>query len=231
MKLPDGVVEKKVTAALDTLLTKNKKTSVVPTLIEKAKASAGKGETVNYAFDAVLTDEELAALVDDMMDALLADETTKVKKSHRAELEGELVSYLKHANYVAVLDELSADKRPTFHVSEVYVDSLYGVTMELKELMYYFVSTKTGMTKEEIDSIIRTGATFDQLDEEDEETNRYLSDDGRIVSVTYGTPNANGTYAAYKTFILNYNNFSVNVEYDEITYTIPAYGYVVVNHQ
>ena len=63
-----------------------------------------------------------------------------------------------------------------------------------------------------------------------EEASRYLSDDGRIVSVTYGDKNANGSYSAYKTFILNYNNFSVNVEYGDVTYTIPAYGYVVVMH-
>ena len=67
-------------------------------------------------------------------------------------------------------------------------------------------------------------------EEEEEEASRYLSDDGRIVSVTYGTKNADGSYSAYKTFILNYNNFSVNVEYGDVTYTIPAYGYVVVMH-
>ena len=93
------------------------------------------------------------------------------------------------------------------------------------------VTAATGMSEAEIDALIGKKLT-DKGTAEDEETSRYVSDDGRIMSVTYGTKNADGSYTAYKTFILNYNNFSVNVEYgpenEKVTYTIPAYGYVVV---
>ena len=65
-------------------------------------------------------------------------------------------------------------------------------------------------------------------DEEEEDPSKYLSADGRIVAVTYGEKTSNGSYEGYKTFLLNYNNFSVSVVYDGITYTIPAYGYVVI---
>ena len=37
----------------------------------------------------------------------------------------------------------------------------------------------------------------------------------------------NGNKVAYKTFILNYNNYAVRVTYKGIVYTVPAGGYVV----
>jgi hypothetical protein len=43
-----------------------------------------------------------------------------------------------------------------------------------------------------------------------------------IVAVTYGNDNGSD----YKTIILNYNNYTVRVVYDDIEYTIPAHGYV-----
>lgn len=60
-----------------------------------------------------------------------------------------------------------------------------------------------------------------EIVEEDEETSKYSTDN--IVAVTYG--NADGS--AYKTIILNYNNYDVNIEYDGVVYTIPAYYFVV----
>ena len=137
---------------------------------------------------------------------------------------------MEHAYYIAVLDRLNADALPTFHVSEIYGSSLYAAASDLKELMYYFVTAKTEMTAEDIDNIIGRPKGSLGADEEEEEASRYLSDDGRIVSVTYGDKNADGSYSAYKTFILNYNNFSVSVVYEDVTYTIPAYGYVIVMH-
>ena len=35
---------------------------------------------------------------------------------------------------------------------------------------------------------------------------------------------------AYKSFILNYNNYAVVVEYEGVVYTIPRGGYVVLYH-
>ena len=60
-----------------------------------------------------------------------------------------------------------------------------------------------------------------EIVEEDEVVSKYATDN--IVAVTYG--NADGS--AYKTIILNYNNYDVNIEYMGVMYTIPAYYFVV----
>ena len=135
--------------------------------------------------------------------------------------------YLKEIGQVKLL---SADELPKFHISEIYAGTLYEAAMGLKELMYYFVINNSDLTADDVDKLIQPPKGPGMGEDDDDEASRYLSDDGRIVSVTYGTKNADGSYTAYKTFILNYNNFSVNVEYNEVTYTIPAYGYVVVMH-
>ena len=129
-----------------------------------------------------------------------------------------------------MLKQLSADELPKFHVSEIYAGTLVDSANGLKALMYNYVMKYTSLTEEQIDDLIEPSKGIGTGDDDGEEASRYLSDDGRIVSVTYGTKNADGSYSAYKTFILNYNNFSVNVEYGDVTYTIPAYGYVVVMH-
>ena len=95
--------------------------------------------------------------------------------------------------------------------------------------MIHFVTAGTDMTVEDIRTLYGASG-LETEEDEDGETSRYLSDDGRIVSVTYGSKNSDGSYSSYKTFILNYNNFAVSVVYDEVTYTIPAYGYVIVMH-
>ena len=73
----------------------------------------------------------------------------------------------------------------------------------------------------------------DTEEEVEEEDTNYTSNNGNIVAVTYGGKNGNDN-EAYKTFILNYNNYAVTVKYEvngEIRiYTIPANEYVVVIH-
>lgn len=54
---------------------------------------------------------------------------------------------------------------------------------------------------------------------EEEEVNKYACDDGRIVRVEY---------EGGKSFILNYNNFEVSVEYDGVTYSIDPLDFVVM---
>lgn len=72
----------------------------------------------------------------------------------------------------------------------------------------------------------------DVVEEEDVDS-IYFNDNGNIVAVTYGGKNGDDQ-AAYKTFILNYNNFAVTVKYEvngqTKIYTIPANDYVVVVH-
>ena len=67
-------------------------------------------------------------------------------------------------------------------------------------------------------------------DEDNAETfDKYAVEEGSIVIVTYGGKNGVDS-DPYKSIILNYNNFSVSVEYEGMIYTLPAYGYVVTMH-
>ena len=70
-------------------------------------------------------------------------------------------------------------------------------------------------------SLISTdkGENNNQIDSD--ETSKYIVDN--IVIVTYGDENG-----AYKHIILNYNDFSVKVKFNEIEYTISGYDFVTV---
>jgi hypothetical protein len=127
------------------------------------------------------------------------------------ELIPALEDYVSYLYYSNVLKRLGANEQPQFHISEVYSATLAETTTELKELMIYFVVANTDMTREDVIALGSVSSVADEDEEMDDETSRYLSDDGRIVSVTYGDKNADGSYSAYKTFVLNYNNFSVSV--------------------
>jgi hypothetical protein len=200
----------------------------LPLLLAQAKANTKRGFLPNYNLRAMFTAEEYEALGNELVSALI--KAKFADESQRDTLRPEALRYLEYCYYTEVLELLSADELPKFHVSEIYAGTLNEAAMGLKELMYFFVTAYSDLTEDQIDALIKTGGGLKDDGEEEDEASRYLSDDGRIVSVTYGTKNADGSYSAYKTFILNYNNFSVNVEYGDVTYTIPAYGYVVVMH-
>ena len=65
-------------------------------------------------------------------------------------------------------------------------------------------------------------------EEEEEEESKYAVDN--VVAVTYGNDNG----SAYKTILLNYNNYTVRVSYEHngvtYDYNIPAYSYVIIKH-
>lgn len=83
--------------------------------------------------------------------------------------------------------------------------------------------------KEEGTYVPEPDDTGDDNTEEEEEISDYYITDNSVVSVTYGTiDDATGQKTAYKTFILNYNNFAVRVTYNGVVYTVPGNGYVVV---
>ena len=84
--------------------------------------------------------------------------------------------------------------------------------------------------------IEEAGKLLDEvLDDEDGDDNkndaydRYFVDNNQIVVVTYGDrDDTTHEKTAYKSFILNYNNFAVVVDYEGVKYTIPSGGYVVL---
>ncbi len=196
----------------------------------KAAKNAGNG----YALTAFLSEAELSAIVDDIIQVQL------VKLNHVAsvtdELRAQVTDILKFCFYENALKQLNAQKPVDFNVDEVYGSSLETSADDIKKILQFYLTTNGSasadqpiMTEKEFNDLFAGGG--DNKNDDDEDTfSRYLSDDGRIVSVTYGQKQADGTYAKYKTFVLNYNSFSVNVEYENVTYTIPAYGYVVVMH-
>lgn len=67
--------------------------------------------------------------------------------------------------------------------------------------------------------------------EEDEvyEKTKYTVSDGSIVAVTYGGKGGDDN-SAYRTFLLNYNSFSVTFEYNNVKYELAPYGYCVINY-
>lgn len=80
------------------------------------------------------------------------------------------------------------------------------------------------------DDILHRIAINKLLDSEEEEEiveeeSKYTTEN--VIAVTYG--NDDGT--AYKTIILNYNNYAIKIEYNDIVYTIPAYGFVEIAHK
>ncbi|MBQ7152927.1 MAG: hypothetical protein IJR83_03195 [Clostridia bacterium] len=63
--------------------------------------------------------------------------------------------------------------------------------------------------------------------EEEIAFNKYEADDAKIVAVTYGGKNGVDN-APYKTIILNYNSYSVEIEYEGVLYTIPSNEFVII---
>jgi hypothetical protein len=205
----------------------------IKSMIDVVRSKSVVGALPNYAMSALEGDLDIDAIVEDMYDALADSKklsnTEKTEEYKNNVLIPELKDYLAYKYYMAVFqDRLKIMKQPEFHVSEVYSGNLAETTNELEALMIHFVTDATDMTEADVRLLYANTAEIEE--ETEDEESRYLSDDGRIVAVTYGDKNSDGTYSAYKTFILNYNNFAVSVEYAEVTYTIPAYGKVIVMH-
>ena len=86
------------------------------------------------------------------------------------------------------------------------------------------------------DALLEAGKPEEDKAEEDDDqnvgntSNKYVVDNNLIVAVTYGTRDDNGVKTAYKSFILNYNNYAVTVTRNGVVYTIASGGYVVIEH-
>ncbi|MBR2019617.1 MAG: hypothetical protein IKA05_04390 [Clostridia bacterium] len=94
--------------------------------------------------------------------------------------------------------------------------------------------TKTKFTADDLlkESALAGGeSTEDEQDQAGDSGNQYVSAENQVVVVTYGDRDSE-TYekTAYKSFILNYNTYSVRVTYNDICYTIPSGGYVEIYH-
>ena len=133
-------------------------------------------------------------------------------------------------------DDIVSDARKCAEEAEDYLGKIkelvddFGVKIERN----VYSAIKVYVTREELeDYLVLPKEEEDDVVVEEKVDSTYLSDNGNIVSVTYGGKDGDD-YAAYKTFILNYNNYAVTVKYEvngEVhIYTIPANDYAVVLH-
>lgn len=201
-------------------------------LISEAKLNTKRGEIVDYSLSRLLSDAEMDAWVEDVYAQLKTSKYLEGSANEKGaeQLKSDIESYLRYQYYQTLMkDKMKAGKTQTkFNVSEVYGDDLLTASNGIKSMIYYFVPALCEeITSDTIDEMVRESVILDE-DESDEDS-KYLTNDGRIVAVTYGSKSGS-SYTNDKTFLLNYNNFSVSVRYDDVTYTIPAYGYVVVTH-
>ena len=114
------------------------------------------------------------------------------------------------------------------------IKSCYEESVEANEKVFGVISAlqnnkgaSDNKIYDDIQYRIYINKLLDGNDEEDEviveEESKYTTDN--VVAVTYG--NDDGT--PYKTIILNYNNYAIQIEYEEIVYTIAAYGFVEIS--
>ena len=81
------------------------------------------------------------------------------------------------------------------------------------------------ITKQDVlDRVVIDDDEEGDKDDDEKEESRYST--GNIIAVTYGTLEGE----AYKTMLLNYNNYMVTLVFDGVRYTIPAYGFVVIKN-
>ena len=169
-----------------------------------------------------LTEEQLAEI------ALLRHFEYDYAKNFETDLNS-LAKY-----YAAVLLEESSDYENTATKVELdFVQGSYNERADSAEALFLEASricvSNNYFTQEAIDNRVNKNNFGPGTSEEEEEEvfDKYAVEEGSIVVVTYGGKNGVDN-DAYKSIILNYNNFSVKVEYQGKVYTLPAYGYVVV---
>ena len=186
-----------------------------------AEIEAGAAEnTLAEKQKATLTDEQLAQI--ERMCHFVYD----YSKLYKTELNN-LIVYLRGEKIKAAygIDNTAEPAVLDFTQSSFtsYTADALDLFEELKGIVKDYIS------EADINNRITPVGSVVRPDEDDEEEtfDKYAVEEGSIVVVTYG--GKNGVDAdPYKSIILNYNNFSVSIVYDEMVYTIPAYGYVVV---
>ena len=109
----------------------------------------------------------------------------------------------------------------------VLVDQIKVVSDKMNEVMATadgylasFVETADGVI------VLEPEVEDGDGDEANTINERYLIDDGSIVAVTYGEEGQ-----PYRTFLLNYNYFTISVEYEGNTYEIDRYGFVAIDYE
>ena len=181
---------------------------------KKAEVGRTAANAIQIAIDATVLYEECAELLETAYNAV----TLLLNDGHTEDdqIVVDALAFAQKAEGILADIKAAADK------CNSYVDGIYKKVADHQ-------------TAEDIEE------RLDRYEDEEEDTEEeveeedtiYTSNNGNIVAVTYGGKNGNDN-EAYKTFILNYNNYAVTVKYvvngEVRIYTIPANEYVVVIH-
>jgi hypothetical protein len=181
---------------------------------KKAEVGRTAANAIQIAIDATVLYEDCAELLDTAYNAV-----TLLKNAGHSEDEQIVVDALAFAQ---MAEGILANIKAAADKCNGYVEGIYKKVAEHQ-------------TEEEIEERLNRYEDEETEEEEEvvEEDTIYTGNNGNIVAVTYGGKNGNDN-EAYKTFILNYNNYAVTVKYEvngeTRVYTIPANEYVVVIH-
>ncbi|MBQ8214405.1 MAG: hypothetical protein IJZ80_10375 [Clostridia bacterium] len=230
---PDGLEGETAKSSIETV--KNQLNTIKSTTVSILKAY----KTIEKKYAEILT------VIEDVKAAKVTiQETTKLSAEVKEKYLQKIDIYLKDAEELLApaLEEvnryLSYVQDDTSETSVVaiamgavsaldVVPEGFTQALDMKTLCGDSVFTAESLRNEAVIKDDETGE--DGEDDGDTEENKYLVDNNQIVVVTYGDRN-DETFekTAYKSFILNYNNFAVRVTYKNKSYTIPSGGYVVI---
>lgn len=145
---------------------------------------------------------------------------TSIKKAENAYLKAvEYIEFIKaYGEYPA---ELVAELQAIVDSATARYNEVMATAESVKataEGAYEKVKDVEGLEVVPYEVVLNIVETPKVEEKEEEVKSKYASDNNMIAVVTY----ENG-----KTFILNFNNYSVTTEYNGVIYTISAYGYVV----
>ena len=170
----------------------------------------------------------------------LSAEVKKNLKEYMAQCLAEAEPLI--ANAEALVDvhvNLMADSNPeavtkiavTVKNSVDALTTVYGAWVPILPYIKEAYKDCVYFTEQDVLNAVQTGGgSQGGQDGKDEEIyDKYHVDNNKIVVVTYGDrDDVTGDKTPYKTFILNYNTYAVVVEYENVKYTIPAGGFVVL---
>ena len=135
---------------------------------------------------------------------------------YKATIDGEDIYYAQTRSGHYVYFEYQQSYKSMLESATEWIDSaLESVSNDLSayaELKGLYDESMNRVEQDKDDDVI-----------DDEEASKYIV--GNIVVVTYGDDDG-----AYKYFILNYNDFSVKVEFNGVEYTIPGYDFVALEN-
>lgn len=219
---------------------------------ERAVSAWAESVTLNSYADAIAEGiEELQTARKVLQKA--ADDgilSVEVKDKYLAELD-KTYDALK-AEYLPKAEKLIKDMEDKNYTNKTSPKSIVAQAVQALDSIVNGSHPCAEMLKEQCEDVIFTAdelfALIDSMnfdnnnnDKDDTDDNDFAIEEkvynnNRVVAVTYGDRyvkegDVHYTKEAYKTFLLNYNSYSVRVVYEGITYTIPSGGYVVIEHQ